>query len=308
MKLNLAPESDLTRPEMENIKLRLHRVETKEISTVTLGAIANGLLTTRGDIIMRNATVPERLALTVPSSPTINYLGVANGETQPTWKSASSAGAADAHIVATDASGYTSLVQLTAPTIYGSAAANGDLTLEGTSSATKTSSVIGMQTTGDGIVIVGSATDDYYASQKFIVTGTKDGEIAFLSVNKNTAGTSGSTVQNFVAGSTIAQFVVVNESYSNNTTGYGTVASTLHIINRGGPILFKVGEYRDSGEIARISAAGLELASGCVLKVNTAQVVGARGAAVADATDAASVILRLNDLLARLRTHGLIAT
>jgi hypothetical protein len=36
------------------------------------------------------------------------------------------------------------------------------------------------------------------------------------------------------------------------------------------------------------------------------QVVGARGAAVANATDAASVILRLNDLLARLRTHGLI--
>ena len=37
------------------------------------------------------------------------------------------------------------------------------------------------------------------------------------------------------------------------------------------------------------------------------QVVGARGAAVADATDAASVILRLNDLLARVRAHGLIA-
>ncbi len=38
------------------------------------------------------------------------------------------------------------------------------------------------------------------------------------------------------------------------------------------------------------------------------QVVGAQGAAVADATDAASVILRLNDLLARVRTHGLIDT
>jgi hypothetical protein len=50
------------------------------------------------------------------------------------------------------------------------------------------------------------------------------------------------------------------------------------------------------------------LASGKVLKVNAVQVVSAQGAAVADATDAASVILRLNDLLARLRTHGLIAT
>jgi hypothetical protein len=38
------------------------------------------------------------------------------------------------------------------------------------------------------------------------------------------------------------------------------------------------------------------------------QVVGTQGNAVADATDAASVILRLNDLLARCRAHGLIKT
>lgn len=38
------------------------------------------------------------------------------------------------------------------------------------------------------------------------------------------------------------------------------------------------------------------------------KVMGAQGAAVADATDAASVIARLNDLLARARAHGLIAT
>jgi hypothetical protein len=60
--------------------------------------------------------------------------------------------------------------------------------------------------------------------------------------------------------------------------------------------------------VADVNTAGLNLASGMVLKVNATQVVGAQGAAVADATDAASVILRLNDLLARLRTHGLIAT
>lgn len=74
--------------------------------------ILKGLLTTRGDIITRNATVPERLALTVPASPTINFLGVANGETQPSWKSTSSTGAADAHVVATDASGYTAVKKL----------------------------------------------------------------------------------------------------------------------------------------------------------------------------------------------------
>ena len=37
------------------------------------------------------------------------------------------------------------------------------------------------------------------------------------------------------------------------------------------------------------------------------QVVGTREAAVADATDAATVITQLNNLLAKLRTHGLIA-
>jgi len=45
-----------------------------------------------------------------------------------------------------------------------------------------------------------------------------------------------------------------------------------------------------------------------VYKVDDVQVVSNQGLAVADATDAASVILRLNDLLARCRAHGLIAT
>jgi hypothetical protein len=53
---------------------------------------------------------------------------------------------------------------------------------------------------------------------------------------------------------------------------------------------------------------GIDLENGGTYKVSGNQVVGARGAAVADATDAASVILRLNDLLARCRAHGLIAS
>ena len=44
------------------------------------------------------------------------------------------------------------------------------------------------------------------------------------------------------------------------------------------------------------------------VSINGVKVLGQQGAAVANATDAASVIARLNDLLARLRTHGLIAT
>lgn len=52
----------------------------------------------------------------------------------------------------------------------------------------------------------------------------------------------------------------------------------------------------------------VNLASGKVLKVNGTQVVTSQGAAVADATDAASAITQLNALLARVRAHGLIAT
>jgi hypothetical protein len=44
------------------------------------------------------------------------------------------------------------------------------------------------------------------------------------------------------------------------------------------------------------------------LKVGSNQVVGARQAAIANATDAASTITQLNALLAACRAHGLIAT
>ena len=50
------------------------------------------------------------------------------------------------------------------------------------------------------------------------------------------------------------------------------------------------------------------LKSGGVLKIVGTQVLAAQGAAVADATDAASAITQLNALLARCRAHGLIAT
>lgn len=47
---------------------------------------------------------------------------------------------------------------------------------------------------------------------------------------------------------------------------------------------------------------------GTMYRVGGVKVVGSQGAAVADATDAASVITQLNALLSRLRTHGLIAS
>lgn len=63
-----------------------------------------------------------------------------------------------------------------------------------------------------------------------------------------------------------------------------------------------------TGTIGTIDNTGINLASAKVLKVDGTQVVSARGAAVADATGAGDVVAQLNALLARLRTHGLIAT
>ena len=62
------------------------------------------------------------------------------------------------------------------------------------------------------------------------------------------------------------------------------------------------------GFTANFQSSGLDLAGGKALSVGGQQVVGARGAAVADATDAASAVTQLNALLARCRAHGLIAT
>lgn len=56
-----------------------------------------------------------------------------------------------------------------------------------------------------------------------------------------------------------------------------------------------------------VNSTEFNLTSGRVLKIAGTQVVGPRGASVADATDAASVITQLNALLSRMRAHGLIA-
>lgn len=63
---------------------------------------------------------------------------------------------------------------------------------------------------------------------------------------------------------------------------------------------------RAGGAIYQIAATGFNLAAGMGYQVDGTKVVGARGAAVADATDAASAITQLNALLARCRAHGLI--
>jgi len=63
----------------------------------------------------------------------------------------------------------------------------------------------------------------------------------------------------------------------------------------------------DSAPGERLDVTGNANVTG-VYKVDDVQVVSNQGLAVADATDAASVITQLNALLARCRDHGLIAT
>lgn len=67
----------------------------------------------RGDLITGQGASPAwaRLALTVPAAGTLNYLGINNGETEPSWKSASSAPAAAA-ILQSDTAGGLSVKRL----------------------------------------------------------------------------------------------------------------------------------------------------------------------------------------------------
>ncbi len=57
-----------------------------------------------------------------------------------------------------------------------------------------------------------------------------------------------------------------------------------------------------------LTTGSVYVATGKGYYTNNIKVVGDQGVAVANAVDAASVILRLNELLARCRTHGIIAT
>jgi hypothetical protein len=91
-------------------------------------------------------------------------------------------------------------------------------------------------------------------------------------------------------------------------TGWRNASGGLILV--GNPnVYFKSGTaVSGSTLLGNFGTTGLNLESGMVVKVNGAQVLGAQGAAVADATDAATAITQLNTLLARLRAHGLIAT
>jgi hypothetical protein len=94
------------------------------------------------------------------------------------------------------------------------------------------------------------------------------------------------------------------------TTGGSPVKAEIELNNSSAATYFRIG---GSGKM-HIASTGtylydnIDTEPGVVLKINGNQVLGARGAAIANATDATSVIARLNDLLAHFRTWGAIAT
>lgn len=84
------------------------------------------------------------------------------------------------------------------------------------------------------------------------------------------------------------------------TTAYGVYVDDI----TGGGTNYAL--YTKSGLVRFGGAVNIATTNG--LQVNGTKVIGAQGAAVTDATGAGDVVAQLNDLLARLRTHGLIAT
>ena len=122
-------------------------------------------------------------------------------------------------------------------------------------------------------------------------------------------------VVNGSGGTAVLRLMPGSGTYSNlkllgntNSTALG-----LDLLVGGGAAYFSADShvFRDAAQTSTsftADANGINLDTGNRLAIGGTQVVGARGAAIANATDAASAITQLNLLLAAARTHGLIAT
>ena len=135
------------------------------------------------------------------------------------------------------------------------------------------------------------------------VNGASDGTIIDIG---RTTGTSGFASTYNLNSDTNAQYLMFKSWTGGIPITDGSVSSFRGsgLLLDGKPDIYLKANAVD---IAIVNSSGFDLQAGKVLKVAGAQVVGARGAAVADATDAASAITQLNALLARCRAHGLIA-
>jgi len=145
------------------------------------------------------------------------------------------------------------------------------------------------------------------------VTGNVTGNLTG-NVTGNASGSSGSCTGNAATATNATTAATATAvAASNGAVGTPSIAFSNSSTT---------GFYRAAEDIIGVAIAGVQLAlfsaatATYFAKVGTTeyymvlgtQVVGSQGAAVADATDAASVILRFNELAARCRAHGLIAS
>jgi len=148
------------------------------------------------------------------------------------------------------------------------------------------------------------------------LTGAVAGNVVG-NVTGNASGSSGSCTGN-AATATLATNATTAATATAVAASNGAVGTPSIAFSNSST----TGFYRAAGDIIGVAIAGVQLAlfsaatATYFAKVGTTeyymvlgtQVVGSQGAAVADATDAASVILRFNELAARCRAHGLIAS
>lgn len=172
--------------------------------------------------------------------------------------------------------------------------------------------------------ITGSISSDAAYIQNFQNTSTGTNADARIRLqNNNSTGISivsrGGGVTGTAFGITLADWCDITAA---GTACSGLILGTLGVDK---PIVFGVNasevarftsgtlssgsfQVKYTGNSAVDCSGSINVATGKGYRVAGTQVVGGQGAAVADATDATSVIARLNDLLARCRAHGLIAT
>jgi hypothetical protein len=315
-----------------------------------------------------------------PSPPVLNYLGVANGETSPAWKSASSNPGAAAAVLQTDTSGYVQVARLgigvtPSTLLHLSNATTSTLRLDGGNTTyqidgysignniitriqtdrhlNNTQGMLTFHTaqsgtlyermridsagnTGVGVTPTarlhaksGGNTDAGYAFK----LENSDGNVFFFARNDGYLG-FGPTTTNAPACRVLVDTSGYNRGLQVYTTG--TLASVgetngdaLFIFHHSDDrMAIQVSDGDSHGRylllqplssagrvgIAAVTSPAYSLDVGGAIntsaeyRVSGNQVVTARQAAVANATNATDVITQLNALLARLRTHGLIAT
>ncbi len=170
---------------------------------------------------------------------------------------------------------------------------------------------------------------------RHVATNVVTGEVHALSRVANASGAVRTTIENqhasgslycqmFGYGHTkhiihgeIAGIEFTSDRNGTPKTGVFELDANGNMVFRGlnGPIYLDaygsiIGRNVQAGyaELFTVDSTGLRLPAGKSLFVGGSNVVGTRQAAIANATDAASTQARLNDTLAALRAHGLIAT